>query len=127
MFRKGPEKHRLGGEKFHAEGDSRERQDLLKEKKEKEEKDAKEKNDTSPKLTVRKFMFEGIPYIASKSTGIAYDYDEWVNNNIQKQIGMYNFETKLLKFNESDEESEEEEDEESEEEEDEENYEENYE
>ena len=69
------------------------------------------------KDVVKKIDFEGKKYLMSKTTGIIYDYNEYVTNGEQKVKGHWNETKKKIDFSpESDEESEEEYDEDSDEE-----------
>ena len=62
-------------------------------------------------LRVKKITFDGKKYLLSSSTGLVYDYEEYVNNQEQVVIGKWNETEKSVIFNkahDSDEEQEEE-------------------
>jgi hypothetical protein len=74
-----------------------------------------EKKEVQEAEVVKKFEFQGKKYLRSKSSGIVYDYDAYVNKNEQIVIGKWIEASKSVEFQkeeESDEESDEEEEEE---------------
>ena len=74
-----------------------------------------EKKEVQEAEVVKKFEFQGKKYLRSKSSGIVYDYDAYVNKNEQIVIGKWIEVSKSVEFQkeeESDEESDEEEEEE---------------
>jgi chemotaxis protein histidine kinase CheA len=77
------------------------------EKKEKKAEKKEEKAAEEP-LRVKKITFEGKKYLLSASTGVVYDYEEYVNNQEQVVIGKWNEADKKVIFSKSSQDSDEE-------------------
>ena len=50
---------------------------------------------------MKKINFEGKPYLKSQNTGVIYDYDEFIKNESQIVVGVWNETTKKIDFKKS--------------------------
>ena len=82
------------------------KQEKKPEKKVKKEK--KEEKEAEEPLRVKKITFENKKYLLSASTGVVYDYEEYVNNQEQVVIGKWNEADKKVIFSKASEDSDEE-------------------